>query len=665
MLSFIKLPVTILGLLEANTSPREVAFGVCLGLFLGLIPLNGPMAMLLVLFFFVFKINRISTILVLPFIKGAYCAGLVNFTERLGAYLLMDTNSFSRLWGWILGLPVLALLDLNNTLVAGGLITAAALSAPLYFISKITIMAVRRKYSSALQNSKIAKALTSLKLINKVDTAIETDSRVSVTNVNLRQAIVRTVRARLFKKKTAAPAGLRKRVNIVGIACVMIVVCLAHFGVGYFMSPWLSSSIVDAINRSSGSKIQIERVNLWPFTLSVSLRGVKVFDPDIVGKRIILVKSASFGVSPLALLARRLVVARGRLDGVEVNLEGTPDGGFNIQHLSKPGPTAKKEEGVSLWELAQAHKDWAGRIYGLIRKGFSKKASEKIALESREAHKVAPAVEELPRGRRVHFKTGRDRYAFEAKDVAVTDALVTVVADNGETVEISNARMVLGGVAFDKDNGIAINTFVIRGDVRKGGASIGGIELDYHRRIRRDIQKVDLDIALKEIDLAAVRFIYEDSLPVAVEQGALDLRSATSIVNGAIDSKNSITLVRHRLSPKNASDMAFGIVPMTTLCDAMNGLEPLLLQFDIGGTVDDPEFRNFQDSLLALVRPHLDALKQKVIEKGADMLRGFLKKQDAGQEEQNVPSSDKSQPDQDVKATIDSISSLFGGKKSD
>ena len=98
MFSFINIPAKIIGIMEANVSPREIAAGVCLGVFLGLIPLNGPMALVLAIFFFVFRINRISTLLTLPLFKLAYVLGLGNVIDAAGGIILEKTPILKPFW---------------------------------------------------------------------------------------------------------------------------------------------------------------------------------------------------------------------------------------------------------------------------------------------------------------------------------------------------------------------------------------------------------------------------------------------------------------------------------------------------------------------------------------------------------------------------------------
>ena len=82
MSSFINLPAKIVSILEGNISPREIALGVCLGAFLGFIPLNGPMALLLAIFFFLFRINRAATLLTLPIFVSVPAAPPNSTTSR-------------------------------------------------------------------------------------------------------------------------------------------------------------------------------------------------------------------------------------------------------------------------------------------------------------------------------------------------------------------------------------------------------------------------------------------------------------------------------------------------------------------------------------------------------------------------------------------------------
>lgn len=137
MLSFVKIPAQITSfLLGLKISPAEVAGGVCLAMFMGFVPFNGAMTAFLFILFFFLRINRLSTLIALPLFKLFYVAGTYRLTDALGAYLLVRADFLNGFWSWFLHLPVIAYLDMNNTLVAGGIVLSAVLSVPLYVLTK-------------------------------------------------------------------------------------------------------------------------------------------------------------------------------------------------------------------------------------------------------------------------------------------------------------------------------------------------------------------------------------------------------------------------------------------------------------------------------------------------------------------------------------------------
>ncbi len=168
MIPFIKIPVKIVKLFTANESTEEVAAGVCMGMFMGFIPLNGPMAILLFMLLFLFKINRLASILVLPLFKLLYVLGVSLLADKLGGVVLINMEFLAPLWRIITHLPVLALLDLSNTLVAGGLLVSTILCFPVYILSKKGIAVLRDKYFARIQESKFVRWFLKLPLISQI-----------------------------------------------------------------------------------------------------------------------------------------------------------------------------------------------------------------------------------------------------------------------------------------------------------------------------------------------------------------------------------------------------------------------------------------------------------------------------------------------------------------
>lgn len=168
MIPFLNLPVKIVKLFSSNVSESEVAAGVCMGMLMGFLPLNGPLAVLVFICLFVFKINRLAAMLVLPLFKLFYFLGISSLADTVGGVVLINMEFLTPVWRGITHFPILALLDLNNTLVSGGLIISCVLIYPVYLGAKKGIVVLRTKYFDKIKNSKAVKWFMKVPVISKL-----------------------------------------------------------------------------------------------------------------------------------------------------------------------------------------------------------------------------------------------------------------------------------------------------------------------------------------------------------------------------------------------------------------------------------------------------------------------------------------------------------------
>lgn len=623
MLSFINLPARVIGLLESNVSPREIAAGVCLGLFLGFTPFNGPMALLFVLFFFIFKLNRVSTLLTLPLFKAAYLFGVSGLIEKLGGYILIDAKFLTGFWAFVTGLPLIAYLDLNNTLVAGGFTASLILSVPLYFISRYIAAKLKNIYGEKVKKTRAAKAASGIKMADRINSALYIRSGLSLNIKGIAQMLFGSIKSRLFGRKAPAK-GVRKRVNIAAVVILIISLVIIQYGIGLAVSPVAGSFIIESVNRVAGTKISAGSINIWPLTLSFSIKDLKVFNPEDTGERLLKADSSSFRLSPLALLSKRIAFSSINLSGAEIDLEGKPDGSFNIQSFTSHKKAAPEEVSViykikSMWEFAKGKKDLLGKFYEFVKKRFSKEAKEKRKIQMRE-QRALKTVTELPKGRRVRFHRGAGAYIFRIGDLNIDNGYLKLSYE-GDQIQIKRARIRLGDLALDPQLGTKLGLFSLAGDVSKNDILAGGINILFSQK-ENDAR---FNAYLKNIDLDTVRFVYQDSIPVSVLNGRLTLSSRNSIRSGAIDSRTDLYLTGHRLEAKNPVQTAFGIVPVSAIAEALNSIDPVRLKFSIGGTVDRPELGGFQESLMALVKPYLANIKDRAVKEAASAISRFFK----------------------------------------
>lgn len=660
MLGFLNLPAKIVSIIEGNISPREIAFGVCLGAFLGFIPLNGPMALLLAAFFFVFRINRVSTLITLPVFKCAYLLGMYQLADTTGFYILEKAGYLAGFWRWVTHLPVIAYLDMNNTLIAGGIVIATIFSIPIYFITKRSVIFLNVKYSEKVKNSKWAKFIPGIKLMGLVGD--NTGSTIKNVKTQVVTSVKTKIAAAIAKGRVRhQPDSIVKRIKIANVAVVIVLLMVFHFTVGFFVSPAFSSLIVNSINKYSSARITVDTVNIWPLTLSCSLKGMKVFDPERQDVRIAKIDDSSIRISPISLLSKRLVFSHIHMKGAEINLEGTADGSFNVGRLAAKKTTEAGAGADPGWRSLMQKKDLFGKTYEIIKKRFAKKSKDQIKEDRKNAKKVTTTVQALPKGKVVHFKNAKDLYLFEIKDLDISDAYVQVSV-NGNAADITDAKIRLGCMAYDPENGMKLDLLHLRGNVNKGDNPAGKFNIFFSKSDGRNGPKAVFRTQLNDIDLDAVRFAYENSLPIHVVKGILTLISDARIEAGAINSHNEISLRNHTLEPKAGENPLMGFVPIPAVCDAMNRIDPLKLNFNIKGTLEKPEFGGFQESLMTLIRPYVANFQEKIKDEGLKAIGQLMNKKDDGQPEQSA-TAESGTKSPALTGTINSLKSLLGNKK--
>jgi uncharacterized protein (TIGR03546 family) len=166
----IKSVLNLIGSLQSNSSPGEIAAGVVLGLFIGLTPMSGTHLLIFGLLFFFLKIQKGATVLSVPLFKLAYLLGFSGVLDSIGYYLLVDVSALRPFFAWAVQAPVLAYLNLNQTLVLGGCVVALALSIPAYLTVTAGVGAYRSYFHSNVEKWGIVRWLKGLSFIKWIAT---------------------------------------------------------------------------------------------------------------------------------------------------------------------------------------------------------------------------------------------------------------------------------------------------------------------------------------------------------------------------------------------------------------------------------------------------------------------------------------------------------------
>ena len=451
-----------------------------------------------------------------------------------------------------------------------------------------------------------------------------------------------------------------KIINVKGIVILVSILIVVQLAFGLLISPVVGKIIIEQLNKHAGTKISAGKISVWPLTLSCSLRDLKVFDPDNENMRMAYVKKASIRLSPLRLLTKEIVLSSFNVSGAEINLKGEADGSFNIQKLARTEGEKAAQKG-SILDRFKPKKDWFTRVYDMVKKNSSKEAVEKKKEDEKDAKKVTRDVVELPKGRRVFFKTLSDDYIFQIRNFSVSNAKVNLETQEGDDLSVEDASIQIKNLGVDPIKGARFDKLSLQGRLDKKGEAAGKFDLDYAQSFRGDTQKTTCSLSAREVNLPATAFIYQDSLPVDFTKGTITISSKTSIVNGSLDSANSLTLKNQNIVPGKGQRVALGIIPLPTLCDAMNQVDPLTLKFKITGTVDSPEFSGFQDSLMQLVKPYVADMTKQLQEKGVSAVKSFIQEKMGGGSAEGAAGG--TQEESSEESAIDSIKSLFNTKE--
>jgi uncharacterized protein (TIGR03546 family) len=161
----IKLIQSLVGALNSEGTPGQVATGIAMGACLGLTPLLNLHNLLIVAAILFFRVS----------VPGAMLGWLI-FTpvgflldpvfHRIGLALLVDSAALGDIWGAAYNAPVVALANPTNTIVVGSLVSWLALAVPIYFLARWGVARYRATIYERYKDSRVFRAIRGSKLYN-------------------------------------------------------------------------------------------------------------------------------------------------------------------------------------------------------------------------------------------------------------------------------------------------------------------------------------------------------------------------------------------------------------------------------------------------------------------------------------------------------------------
>jgi uncharacterized protein (TIGR03546 family) len=130
---FIKQILSLKRAILGRRQPHQLAWGLALGLLLGIVPHGNLLAVAILLFIMSVGVNH-GMVAVTAVITTVLASRFDTQTHAVGNYLLTHPN-FSPIFASAWQLPVVPWTDINNTVVAGSLFVGLAIVVPAYLFS--------------------------------------------------------------------------------------------------------------------------------------------------------------------------------------------------------------------------------------------------------------------------------------------------------------------------------------------------------------------------------------------------------------------------------------------------------------------------------------------------------------------------------------------------
>jgi uncharacterized protein (TIGR03546 family) len=165
MLALLKLLQSLVRTLHSEGTPAQIALGFALGAALGLTPLMSA--------------HNLAVLALLAVLNVSFAAGMLAWAvfvpigflldpvfDRIGRYLLLETPALQPFWTRLDNTPVLALANLDNTVVVGSLAGWLILTIPIFVAARIGVVSYRATLGERVRRTRIYSAVSASRAYN-------------------------------------------------------------------------------------------------------------------------------------------------------------------------------------------------------------------------------------------------------------------------------------------------------------------------------------------------------------------------------------------------------------------------------------------------------------------------------------------------------------------
>lgn len=149
-----------------ESTPRQMAFGLALGVFVGLVPKGNLLAIVLGTLLAATRVNL--AIATFAIVLCSFCAAMFDsLFDRVGVFVLSQP-SLQGMFTEMINTPFMPWTDFNNSIVMGSFVTGLMLIFPIYRLSRPLFEKYSDKLSKRIRQWRYAKLLLGAEWANRI-----------------------------------------------------------------------------------------------------------------------------------------------------------------------------------------------------------------------------------------------------------------------------------------------------------------------------------------------------------------------------------------------------------------------------------------------------------------------------------------------------------------
>jgi uncharacterized protein (TIGR03546 family) len=165
MLTLLKLLQSLVRTLHSEGTPAQIALGFALGAALGLTPILSAHNLLVLALLAVLNVSFAAGMLAWAvFVPIGFLLDPV--FDRIGQRLLLETPALQPFWTRLDNTPVLALANLDNTVVVGSIAGWLLLTIPIFLAARAGVLSYRATLGERFRRSRLYTAVSASRAYN-------------------------------------------------------------------------------------------------------------------------------------------------------------------------------------------------------------------------------------------------------------------------------------------------------------------------------------------------------------------------------------------------------------------------------------------------------------------------------------------------------------------